>query len=207
MIVQPRLEVPAKIAAGIASGTLIRIGGVVRDATSGQIVALLKETPGTESGQAVMKRAAALLRSPGAMATTAAGALAVGVTAYAVVKKRKQAGKREVPECVANLNASLRTYLDAGREGSLDASIIGNLISDLDAVSAYADDGGAAVDFSTELWEALANLVVDHTQRLAEAYSVDVEELPENAPTSPNSTVINLRRHLETQRRIIAGAA
>ncbi|MEV6028388.1 hypothetical protein [Streptomyces sp. NPDC052036] len=135
----------------------------------------------------------------------ALGKLAVGATAFIVVKKWKQAGKREVPECVANLNVSLRTYLDAGRAGSLDASIISRLISDLDTVKAYSDNSGVAVDFSTGLWGALVNLVVDHTRQLAEAYSVELEELQGKVTDSGNDSVIDLRRHLEVQRQIIAG--
>ncbi|MFF4307814.1 hypothetical protein [Streptomyces sp. NPDC001601] len=205
MIVQPPLEVPAKIAAGIASGKYIRIGGVVRNALSGRIVTFLKEAPGAENNQEAIGRAAAVLRSRNVIVFAALGTLAAGATAFVVVNKLKQAGEREVPECVANLNVSLSTYLNAARKGSLDARIISGLISDLDAVEAYSDNASVAVDFSTGLWQALVNLVVDHTRKLAEAYAVDLEEF--QGKTSGNSSVIDLRRHLEFQRQIIAGAA
>jgi hypothetical protein len=205
--VQPKLEIPTEIAAGIASGKFTLIGGVVRNAGSGRIVTFLKEAPGAGNSQKAMRRAAPILGSRATVVATALGTLTAGATAFVVVKKRKQAGKREVPECVVNLNASLRTYLETAREGSLDASIISRLISDLDTVKAYSDSTSVPVGFSTELWEALVNLVVDHTRKLAEAYSVELHELQGQAPTSGNDTVIDLRRHLEVQRQIFTGAA
>ena len=63
-------------------------------------------------------------------------------------------------------------------------------------------------DFSSELWESLVALIVDHTQKLAEAFAVDLSE-PEagRARSKAMPPVIDLRRHLEAQRQIFSSAA
>ncbi|KMS74432.1 hypothetical protein ACM01_14205 [Streptomyces viridochromogenes] len=85
--------------------------------------------------------------------------------------------------------------------------IINRLIADLDVVKAYSDeDGSVTLDFSTKHAEMLVNIVVDYTRQLAEANSVDLNEL-QGGPTSENSAVVDLRRHLEVQRKIFTEAA
>ncbi|WP_433221462.1 hypothetical protein ACQP00_20700 [Dactylosporangium sp. CS-047395] len=211
MIIQPQLELPGEMAVGIASGKLFLDGGVVRDVATGRLVKLLKGMHGAENGQEALRRSAAMLRSRGSVVATVLGtAIVAGAVTYIVVKKRKRAGQRDFIECVASLNASLRTYLEAGREGKVDATIISRLIADLDTVQARFDEGGSPVDFSTELWGSLISLVIDHTRRLAEAYSADLDDLDEirgQVTNSENPSVIDLRRHLEIQRQIIGEAA
>lgn len=208
MTSQPTLEVPAKIAAGIASGIFRRDGGVVRWADSGRIYAFLKDAaPSDEASQQAMGRAAALLKSRGTLVIGAVAATtAAAAGAYTYLKKRR-AGEADVPETFASLNASLRAYLDAAESGALDATIISKLITDLDAVTEQQVAGGVPSDFSSELWESLVALIIDHTQKLAEAFGVDLSDLDESAPVEGNATVIDLRRHLETQRRIVDSAA
>ncbi|MFY1620928.1 hypothetical protein [Micromonospora sp. WMMD736] len=205
VIIQPTLALPTKIAAGIANGKLFLEGGVVRDALTGRIVTLLKDAPGAQSSPEVLRRSAALLRSRGAIVATVL-TLAAGAVALAVLKKREQARKPDALDCVANLNASLRTYLEADQEGRLDASIIGRLISDLDAMKAYSDANSISVEFSNEMWESLVKLVIDHTQKLADAYSIDLEKIQESTASFGNDNVIDLRLHLEVQQRIITSA-
>jgi UPF0288 family protein (methanogenesis marker protein 3) len=101
----------------------------------------------------------------------------------------------------------LRAYLEAVRKGRLDAGIVGQLISDLDAVKAHSNSDSITVDFSPEQSETLVNLVVDYTRKLAEANSVELNELQEQTPDSENDAVVYLRRHLEVQRQIFTGAA
>lgn len=207
MTPQPTLEVPAKIAAGIAAGIFRRDGGVIRWADSGRIYTFLKDAaPRTEASEQAMGRATAVLKSRGTLVVSAVvvtTALAAG--AYTYLKKRR--GEADVPRAVANLNVSLRTYLDAAQSGTLDAAIISKLITHLDAVTEHQDTDGVPFDFSSELWESLVALIVDHTQKLAEAFSVDLSDLEQDAPAEGNPSVIDLRRHLEAQRQIFSSAA
>jgi hypothetical protein len=208
VIIQPTLDIPPNIEVGLTSGELIRYGGVVR-ARTGNIVTHLREVPGPANSEETVGRVEVSLKRPWVIitATALSAVAAVGITAIIAARKREQTGKPEMPECVENYNVSLRAYLEAVREGSLDEGIIGQLISDLDAVKAYSDNGSITVDFSTEQSETLISLVVDYTMKLAEANSFELNELQGQAPDSENDAVVDLRRHLEVQRQIFTRAA
>lgn len=154
-------------------------------------------------------------------AAAAAGALrvaGVAVGGFKWVMSRRRAGEAlvqadlvvdelvdasvEVPECLVNLRASLRNYVDAGRDGVLTSEAIGTLMTDLDAVQAYAEDGNA-VFFTLDELLPFFELVTAHTAVLANAYQVNLDE-----PDANNGgVVVSLRRHLEAQNRILTQAA
>lgn len=207
MTPQPTLEVPAKIAAGIAAGIFRRDGGVIRWTDSGRIYTFLKEAaPSTKVSEQATTRAVSVLRSRGTLVAGAVvGTVAAGAAAYAYLQRRT--ADADAPETVVNLNTSLRAYMDAARNGSLDAALIGKLISDLDAITDQQDTDGLPLDFSSKLWESLVALIIDHTQKLAEAFGVDRSELDQDAPAESNATVIELRRHLVAQQRMFRGVA
>lgn len=209
MISQPTsFYIPPEIEAGLLRGDLIRYGGIVRN-QMGQIVKHLKEVPLPVSNEKALARVSGMLKNPrilipAAIVTTVAAGAAVIVAA----KKRKQAGNPEVPGCVQSYNASLAAYVEAVHEGRLELGIIDRLIAELDAVKAYSvEDGSITLDFSTKHAEMLVNIVVDYTRKLAEANSIDLNELQGVAPASENDDVVDLRSHLEVQRKIFTEAA
>lgn len=207
MIVQPQLEVPAKIAAGLANGSYVLLGGVVRDAVTGRLVALLKDAPGAVKSGDGIGRASGLLKSRSALVAGALGALGVGTAAVAVVTKRRQAARRALPPSVADVSASLQAYLDAASRGTLTAGVITRLLTDLDAMRATEPSGGTALELPETPWVALAELVAGHTPRLAAAYSVDVKELTALVRLNGQpSAVDELRRHLDLQRQVLTSA-
>jgi hypothetical protein len=207
VIIQPTFYISPDIEEGLNSGDLIRYGGVVRD-RMGNIVKHLKEIPSPANSQDTVRRAAASAkRSRGIITTVTLSAVAIGLIAIVATRKQDETGKPEVPECVENYNRSWRAYLEAVRDGNLDASIIDRLISDLDAVKVYSNNGSVAVDFSTEHSETLVNLVIDYTGKLAAANSVELNEFQGQVLASENDAVVDLRRHLEVQRQIFTGAA
>jgi len=212
-VVQPTLLIPPLIQAGIDSGKLFRNGSVVRVVASGRIHKLLNEVPGPEKvAQEVAKRAAKL--GPKIMVPVVLVTAAVGAGAAFVIKKRKNANdpdvraevKVDVPECVDNFEASLRAYVDAGRDGKLDTEIVDGLIADLEVVKAWSD-GGNTVEFSFEQLEPLFSLVIGHTPALAMAYSVVLDDFEEQESDCDAGVVVHLRRHLEVQKRILGEAA
>lgn len=208
MTPQPTLHVPPKIAAGIAAGIFRRDGGVIRWADSGRIYAFLKDAVTTgEASEQAKGTVATVLKSRGALVAGAAIGTAAAGAAVLVHLKRRRASATEVPETVAALNTALRAYMDAARAGTLDAASIGDLITALDTVTEQEVSEGVPFDFSSDLWTSLVALIVDHTQKLAEAYGVDLSELHEDAPAGDDATVIELRRHLEAQRQIFTDAA
>jgi hypothetical protein len=203
---QSTFIIPPEIEAGILSRDLVRYGGVVRN-LSGQIVKHLDEVELRAGDEKTAAGVAALLKKPRVLIPTlAVAAAAVGGISFASARRRKLA---VVPESVERYNASLRAYLEAVQEGRLDAGIIDLLISDLDAVVAYSERNGSDIclDFSTEQAAILVKLVVDSTKQLAEANSVDLRELHEKPPASDGGAVVDLRRHLEMQKKIFADAA
>lgn len=219
VISQPTFFIPPEIESGLLSGELKLWGGVVRN-LSGEIVKHLKEVKVPEAaGESAAVRASSSQVSswskfagslknpwvimPAAVAVTAAAGAAV----YVAVKKYREGSTAEVPEVVANYNASLKAYLEAVREGRLDEEIIGKLISDLDAVVAYAEEGGRiSLDFSSKHAEALVGIVVDSTKQLVEANDIDLDELQEQVPATEGDNVVDLRRYLEIQQRIFKDA-
>ena len=227
MPIQPvSFYIPADIAARIATGDLIRFGGIVRD-QAGHIVMHLPEVVESVSnkkllpqlattvkktrvagvaneawvaGAAKMPRVAGTLKNRWVQAGVILGT--VGIVTYKVyVGVRKRRAKE--PDCVRSYNASLIAYIEAVGEGRLELEMVDRLIADFDAVREYTDEGGRiALDFSTQEAELLVELVVDYTSRLAEMNAVDLNELRAQKPDSENDEVGQLRRHLEVQRRL-----
>lgn len=200
--IQPvNFYIPPEIQAGLASGELIRYGGVVRDG-AGQLVKHLKEVPLSESGRDAAQRFAASLKNPWVVVGVGLGAVAItSITTFAV--RKRTAAKR----LVAQYNTSFGKYLEGVRDGTLDANIIDQLISNLDAVKASSDMGTITVGFSTEQSETLVNLVAEYTAKLAAANSVDLDLLGANEASSGGGAVTNLRSHLEAQKQIFKRAA
>jgi hypothetical protein len=205
VIVQPTFFVPPAIAAGLLTGDLTRWGGVVRD-TAGHIVAHLDEIPAPKPNDAVGAAAAWVPTRPVVVAGLATVVVVGSVSAaVAIVCRRRR--RRGLPDCVKNYNASLLAYLEAVSHQSLKAEIIDRLIADLDGLKAYSKNSNMTLGFSVEQSEALVQVVIDYTRQLAQANSIDLGELPESTPTSTNASVIDLRRYLESQRRIFTCAA
>lgn len=179
---------------------------------TGAIYKLLDEVPSPEKvAPEAAKRAAKValkILGPAVLATAA-----VGVVAAFVIKKRKNARgldvltevKGDVPECVSNFEASLRAYVDAGRDGILDAEIVDQLIADLDEVRAWAD-GGNTVEFSFEQLEPLFGLVIGHTSALARDYSIALADFDHQESDGDAEIVVHVRQHLEVQKRILSEA-
>lgn len=201
MLSQSTFIIPQEIQDGLTSGDLIKYGGIVRNKL-GQIVMHLPEVqlqPGNESAAV---RLAAALKNPGMLIPAlVVGGAAVSGVAFAVSRKHKEAAK---PECVHAYNAALGAYLEAVQEGRLDADIIELLIAALDDVVAYDENGSIALDFSTRQAQLLVNLVVDATRQLAEE---NPNELPDDSSATEGGTVVDLRRFLEVQKKLITDAA
>lgn len=187
--------IPPDIQLGLDAGKLVRHGGVVRNEL-GHIVTHLKEVHLPSKKPAAAQRAAAPLKDRRVVTVIVLGTAIGGTIAFLAVKDRMQARK-----CVKNLNSSLVAYLEAVRDGNLDEGTISRLITDLDAAEEYSNNGQVAVA------SALVDLVIDYTSKLAEANSVDLDELQEEGQAAEKGAVVDLRRHLEVQRKIFTEAA
>lgn len=204
-VIQPQLVVPDNLMAGLAAGTLTLAGGVIRNTDTGRIVKMLEEATAKVVDDGAPKLMAAVTKSKATVGATALGALAIGGVAFVVTKRRQRAAANEQPECIVNLNASLLAYLEAGRNGSLDPAIVDQLIADLDDARAYAQTASIDLNLTANLGEEVPALVIDHTARLADAYGTKLALVGD--VESEGATVIDLRRHLEAQRRILEQSA
>ena len=206
MIDQPLLLVPPEIELGLLEGTLKLFGSVVREADTGRIYKHLTElVPSPEKVEEAVK---SMKLNPKVVISVVAVAAAVGGGVTYLVKKRKDSKlvpAEDLPECITNFDASLRAYIEAGREGALDAQIVEQLLEDLDAIEAFSDEGNE-VKISLDDLVPLFHMVIAHTSRLAEAYDVEVEDLDEQRD-SADGVVVSLRRHLEAQKAILPEAS
>lgn len=205
MLRQSTFVIPPELEAGLQSGDLTRCGGVVRD-SAGRIVKHLDELQPPAKHEDAVARLAAALRQR-SFVTGLVGAMAVaGGGAFVAVRRRRGAG---APEYVRDYEVSLRSYLEAVREGRLDEEAIDRLISALDAVVVRSDGHGDGIrlDFSTEQAEMLVDVVVGFTRQLAEANSIDLARLQDATPAPGDGTVVDLRQHLVVQKKIFADAA
>lgn len=108
----------------------------------------------------------------------------------------------EDPECLVNFRDSLNAYVEAGAGGALTPKLIGALVTDLDAVQAYSEEGNVVV-FTLDELMPFFELVTSHTPALAKAYGAVYDE----GDGASEDVVVSLRRHLEAQKTILSQAA
>ncbi|MDH6681022.1 hypothetical protein M2284_005265 [Rhodococcus sp. LBL1] len=189
------LIIPPDIQAGLAAGRLVQSSpGIIRN-LQGHIVKHLDEVPLPQNGLANAQRAAAAILRDKRVVTVIVVTTVVGSAATVLAVRERRQAKR----CVAALNASLIAYLEAARDARLEEATIDRLLADLDAAEAHSKHGNVAVATT------LVELVMEYTGKLAEANSVELDDL--DTPSAGEATVVDLRRHLEAQRGIFHGAA
>lgn len=194
--VQVVLDVPPDIAVGIASGALVRVGSVVRDANTGQIVKHLGEVrlPDKEAAKAV--RAIAQRALNATRGKVSAGIVVVGAVAVAVGGKVAFGWWNS--HCRAkDLNMALNAYLDAAKAGQMTVGRIDSLSAAIEAAR-----GGGLTD-PVSIAEKVVNLVEGYTTALAEANGA-VWQAEQSTDVEP---LVRLKHSLIEQRRILGEAA
>lgn len=204
--IQITYDVPLDIAKGLATGELSMLGTTaVRN--SKHIAAHIHEVSRTISGvdDATSAAIAKSFKNPKfiviGLGVVAVAAVGGGVAAWALSRKPQDV-QPEVPECVANYNASLAAYLGAIGSGSLDADLITRLIADLDALREDADSGTISLVLSVEESDKLVRIMADYTSQLADANSVELSGLDETDSDSTEGVIVDMRRYLMAQREI-----
>ena len=194
--VQVVLDVPPDIAVGLASGALVRVGGVVRDANTGQIVKHLGEVrlPDKEAAKAV--RAIAQRALNATRGKVGAGIVVVGAVVVAVGGKVAFGWWNS--HCRAkDLNMALNAYLDAAKAGQMTVGRIDSLSAAIEAAR-----GGGLTD-PVSIAEKVVNLVEGYTTALAEANEA-VWQAEQSTDVEP---LVRLEHSLIEQRRILGEAA
>lgn len=202
-LIQVTYEVPAEIAAGLATKSFQRFGSVVRGPEN--IIAHLKEV------EQVKEQAGALkglfkggVKSPGSIVAIGIGVVGVTVGAiYLVGARRKDAARSLQLEAVERYNASLVSYLEAITTGELDELNLKKFRDDVEVLKALAMTGEISVEFSQEHSKALNALLADYTRELAHANSVELAELPELSPGTAETLMEDIELYLDAQQAII----
>lgn len=220
-VIQVPLEVPPEIMEGIQRGIYNLFGGVVRN-LDGTIVKLLDDASTADAVEHVatavqkaVKNSSAQLKNPWVIGVTLVGTVVVAAVAVAVVRGKKKASTQvassdehadepAVPASIIGYRSSLRAYLDAARSGTLSTVIISDLLDATDAIKLSSDADEVTVDFEAEESQALVSMVVGYTRSLADANSLDLNDLL--PPSDTDGTLGELLRYLKAQRTIFAQA-
>ena len=199
--VQVVLDVPPDIAAGLASGALVRVGGVVRDANTGQIVKHLGEVRLPDKEAAKAARAIAQRALNATRGKVGAGIVVVGAVAVAV--GGKVAFDWWNSHCRAkDLNMALNAYLDAAKAGQMTVERIDSLSAAIEAARGGGLTDGGLTDL-VSIAEKVVNLVEGYTTALAEANEA-VWQAEQSTDVEP---LVRLEHSLIEQRRILGEAA
>jgi hypothetical protein len=202
MLAQPILFVPPDVAAGLLAGKLMQNGSVIRHVSSGRIYKFLDEVPGAEQAKKKAAQSAAKL-SPKLVVPAVAAATVVGAAAVVLTRRRRRnVAQAPVPACATRFEEALRAYVEAGQSAELTPATVDELLTSLDELKAWSDEGNA-VEVSLEALEPLLRLVINHTPALAAAYSV---ELDTAGSDDSDGVVVQLREHLRMQKRILGAA-
>lgn len=200
-IVQPvHFEIPAEIARGLASGDLVRFGGVVRN-SAGHIVTHLKEVPAAvEKAKGALERVAEKLsgnRVAFAVITSGLAVAAATAGTMAVVRARK------LERIEARYIAALGVYLKGIRDGNLERDNIDELIEALDVVTEQSVSKRLQLDTGNSDTQALVETVTSYSQALADVNqptAVAIEGIEE--ASEDEFQIVTLRRQLDYQRRL-----
>jgi len=212
MVQQVAFEIPAEIAAGIATGELFQWGGIVRDG-SGRIVKHLKQVDVADESNKAMQVAAQVMEDAKQNKRVAIGALiiagfvAAGGLIYAGVthfkhKKEKKARK----EVMGSFNAALSEYLAALSEGTLTVEKIDALDASIAALG--DNEKGVTVEIESEQFRELVKSVLDYTNRFSKANGYrDAAGAKLKLIGGRSNDISGLKECLTVQREILVRAA
>lgn len=218
-VVNIAFDLAPEIVEGLATGAYKLFGGVVRD-QAGRIVCFLpeamniaKEAPAAAKAAAsvastttkavtnTVKKAPSLFSTIGHFAkahpvgTTITVVAIVAGAGYGIYrwyqnKKAQKAEAEKVPAYIEHFNTALDTYYNALTNGTLNESIVSDLIVAIDDMRAAVAGGVVKMEFSTDQINNMLGILAYFTSEFAKANQYEYDE-PEK-PTQ-NDTCSNLR--------------
>jgi hypothetical protein len=188
-IEQVAFAVPADVAAGIASGELIRYGGIVRQA-NGAIYMHLKEVVEVprSSGGAVSK----ILWSTKGRVYFGTLLLLGGLSGVAYSVRRRKVG-----ECVGRLSLAMQAYVKAVQEQNMNVSVISGLLESLEAVEDLKSRRVYTVMEGVEFQEFI-QFVAGYSREFIARNQVESMA----CENGREAEVVDLRQYLECQRNL-----
>lgn len=209
-VIQDAFDIPDEMLAKIAIGELKRFGGVVRD-NKGQIVKHLKRVDVPKAEEPTLKVGGKILQfaknnKTGIIIGTFIIVAATAGTTYMVAKNRLKKNSAMESEKVLRFRMSLQLYLEAIKTGSLELSLIEDLLESLDDLKKQENYETIRIELSTKDLDLLVNRLYEYTQKLASDNKIKLSRL-EKRPVNKNSTITSLEQYLKTQKRIFEEGA
>lgn len=220
-LVTTRLIIPEELLPALASGEMIRRGGVIVDNASKQVVKWLDEIPmvqtntcaPVEAASASIAKASITSRILATIKQHKAASIGIGIgvviaigcTVYYVVDKNKQkkANDKQIPNSVVNFKAVFSTYLIEARDGTLSIDTVKKLEKAIALLEHDAEGNSITLDFSNDDFHKLMSSLLDYTKRLTDAKKL--ESSIDQAPIDNN--LVCLKKCLEQQRNVLEKAA
>ena len=204
-IIQEAFDIPADLAAGIATGKLSRIGGVVRVAQGeqrGQIVKLLDPvSTDDQSSSAINDMAEATNGSKEALIIigVAVAVIVCGAVVYSAIKKHE-------PKEMKTAREKLDDYLTAIRKGNVSFLVVDQLIKALDNLKEVGKHKKITFQLTPEELGSIISQIAKYTNQLASLNNYSLSESEQEIIDSPRAEVFDLKKYLEIQRNIIVEA-
>ena len=204
-VVTEAFDIPMDIMTKLATGEYRRLGGVVRVAigpNKGQIVKHLDPIKIEQVAQNknIATKAIAFSkknRKVIIIGTAIAGTIAAGNFVRQKIKNRE-------PEVMKRYHAALRFYIEDIRNGELSIKSINRLMDALEELKQNKRYERLKIELATEELDVLVNRIYEYTVKLASDNEVELTN--DEKKTSDNS-IMNLQRHLKTQKRIFESVA
>ena len=204
-VVTEAFDIPMDIMTKLATGEYRRLGGVVRVAigpNKGQIVKHLDPIKIEQVAQ--NKNVATKVlefskknRKVIIIGTAIAGTIAAGNFVCQKIKNRE-------PEVMKRYHVALRLYIEDIRNGELSVKSINRLMDALEEMKQNKRYEKLKIELTTEELDVLVNRIYEYTVKLASDNAV---ELTDDEKKSSDNSILNLQRHLKTQKRIFESVA
>ena len=210
--IQVKFDIPLEIQHKIDAGTLIRYGGVVRDAVTKRIVKFLDEVPIQDAADAkpqiknnsILTKTVDFIKdnkNPIIFISIATAAFTAAAITYVVVKNKNNE-KTEMPKCVFDFEQAFIAYINAIKNEKVDEKVIDSLISALNELKKNENVGNITITIPVENSTLLLDMIRDYTEKFAAA---NAYKIPESLTREDEICI--LHQYLEIQKRIISKCA
>ena len=204
-VVQEAFDIPVDSMTGLLTGEYRRFGGIVRYAVGpnkGQIVKHLKpvDVKDADTAKNMLAKGIEITKAnPRAALAIGAGTLLAtgGVFVYRTLKRRE-------PVVLREFRNTLKEYLEAIRNGSMDMDVINKMSGSLQELKQHKDYEKFSIQLTAEDIEILVNKIHDYTIKLATDNDMSIEGINVN---KTDDAIINLENYLNIQKKVFEEVA
>ncbi|AXG40717.1 hypothetical protein EGCR1_18525 (plasmid) [Enterococcus gilvus] len=206
-IVQEAYDIPSEIWTKILTGEYKRMGGVVRHAIGthkGEIVKHLKpiDLPTAKKTQNLGIKALQYVKTNKKALIVLGAGTGIALAGSGIYYKFKT----HEPKVIVEFRLSLRTYLDAIRNGNLNLDEINNLMDLLEVMRNHKNYQKFTIRLSAEDLGVLVNRIYEYTTKLAQDNFFELKSEELSTLESSDNAIIYLQKYLGVQKRIFEEA-